>query len=57
MHKRSLEFGFEGAFYKSWHITNKNYLGQKIDCITTKLVDDTANPTKQIIVPACHIEE
>lgn len=36
MHKRSLEFGFEGAFYKAWHITNKNYLGQKIDCITTQ---------------------
>lgn len=52
MHKRSLEFGFEGAFYKAWHITNKTYLGQKIDCITTK-VDDATNT----IVPCCNIDE
>ena len=51
MHKRSLEFGFEGAFYKAWHITNKTYLGQKIECITTKVSDNG------IIVPSCHIDE
>ena len=51
MHKRSLEFGFEGAFYKAWHITNKTYLGQKIECITTKVSDNS------IIVPSCHIDE
>lgn len=51
MHKRSLEFGFEGAFYKAWHITNKTYLGQKIECITTKVSDDG------IIVPSCYIDE
>ena len=51
MHKRSLEFGFEGAFYKAWHITNKTYLGQKIECITTKVCDNG------IIIPSCHIDE
>ena len=27
MNKFPLKFSFEGAFYKAWYITKKNYLG------------------------------
>jgi len=30
MNKFPLEFGFEGAFYKAYHIQKKMYLGQKV---------------------------
>lgn len=30
MNRNPLKFSFEGAFYKAWYITSKNYLGQKI---------------------------
>lgn len=30
MNKFPLEFSFEGAFYRAWHIGKKQYLGQKV---------------------------
>lgn len=34
MNKFPLQFSFEGAFYRSWYIGKKNYLGYKIDAVT-----------------------
>lgn len=39
-----LKFAFEGAFYRAWHVTKKNYLGYKISAHTCKLVDGKIIP-------------
>ena len=40
MNKFPLKFAFEGAFWRSWYIRKKNYLGYKIGTITCKIEDD-----------------
>jgi len=44
MNKFPLNFAFEGAFLRAWHITKKNYLGYKIPPITCE-IDDKDNLT------------
>ena len=44
MGKFPLKFAFEGAFYRAWHVTKKNYLGYKIGASTCKLVDGKIIP-------------
>ena len=38
MNKFPLNFAFEGALYKAWCVTKKNYLGQKIENETCTLL-------------------
>lgn len=53
MDKYPLKFNFEGAFEKSFFVTKKNYLGQKIPAITCRIeengnlipLDDKGKPT------------
>ena len=49
-----LEFAFEGAFYRAWHISKKCYLGQTVEPECCEIDDITGDV---VVYPGCYIHE